>query len=137
MNHKETVRTVFENLWTNPELARAACTDDVTWVTTRSMPIPGNEGSIEHVGWEAFKNVADSGKDSDTGSIPETLDYVHQRYFEAEDDHVIYQFTMKCTTKLGRSYINDYLFLVKLRDGKVCRMQEYWDSKQAFDLLYG
>ncbi|MGK0485328.1 MAG: ketosteroid isomerase-like protein, partial [Myxococcota bacterium] len=36
-----------------------------------------------------------------------------------------------------RSYINDYLFLVKLRDGKVCRMQEYWDSKQAFDLLYG
>jgi ketosteroid isomerase-like protein len=81
--------------------------------------------------------VADSGKDSDTGYIPETLDYDHQRYFEAEDDHVIYQFTMKCTTKLGRSYINDYLFLVKLRDGKVCRMQEYWDSKQAFDLLYG
>jgi enoyl-CoA hydratase/carnithine racemase len=54
---------------------------------------------------------------------------------EAEDDHVVFQFTMTCKTKLGRDYINDYLFLVKCRDGKVAHMQEYWDSKQAYDLL--
>ncbi len=137
MTNKEATRTLFENLWTDPELARSVCTEDVTWVTTRSMPIPGNEESIEHVGFEAVLNVANSGKQIDTGYIPETMSYDVQRYLDAEDDHVIYQFTMKCKTKAGRDYINDYLFLVKLRDGKVCHMQEYWDSKQAFDLLMG
>ena len=107
MTNKEAASTLFENLWTDPERARSACTEDVTWVTTRSMPIPGNEQSIEHVGWEAVKNVADSGKDSNTGYIPETLSYDQQRYLDAEDDHVIYQFTMKCKTKTGRDYIND------------------------------
>jgi ketosteroid isomerase-like protein len=43
---------------------------------------------------------------------------------------------MQCTTRKGVEYLNDYLFLVQLRDGKICRFQEYWDSKQAFDLLF-
>lgn len=136
MNNKETVKTLFDSLWTDPELARSLCTDDVTWITTRSMPIPGNEDSIRHVGFEAVLNVANSGKDLDTGYIPETMGYDNQLYLEAEDSHVIYQFTMKCKTKAGRDYINDYLFLVKLRDGKVAEFQEYWDSKQAYDLLF-
>jgi ketosteroid isomerase-like protein len=42
---------------------------------------------------------------------------------------------MKCRTMLELDYVNDYLFLVKLRDGKIARFQEYWDSKQAFDLV--
>jgi ketosteroid isomerase-like protein len=61
----------------------------------------------------------------------------HQLFLEAEDDHVVYQFTMQCKTKTGRDYINDYLFLVKLEGGKIARFHEYWDSKQAFDLLFG
>ena len=135
-SNKATVETFFNSLWTDPELARSCATDDVTWVTTRSMPIPGNEGSLEHVGFEAVLNVANSGKEIDSGYLPETLSYPHQLYLEAEDDHVVYQFTMQCKTKLGRDYINDYLFLVKMRDGKIARFQEYWDSKQAFDLLF-
>ena len=55
----------------------------------------------------------------------------------AEDDHVVYQFTMKCKTRAGKDYINDYLFLVKLKGGKLWRFQEYWDSKQAAELLFG
>jgi len=137
LTNKEATQTLFENLWTNPELARSVCTEDVTWVTTRSMPIPGNPDSIEHRGFDAVLNVANSGKDNETGYIPETMSYDVQRFLDAEDDHVVYQFTMKCKTKAGRDYINDYLFLVKLRDGRVCHLQEYWDSKQAFDLLMG
>ena len=40
MTHREVVRTFFASLWTDPELARSLVTDDVTWITTRSMPIP-------------------------------------------------------------------------------------------------
>ena len=137
MTNKEAVQTFFSTLWTDPELARSVCTEDVTWITTRSMPIPGNEGTIHHVGWKAVKNVADSGKDLDTGYIPETMSYPNQLCLDAEDDHVIYQFTMQCKTKAGKDYINDYLFLVKLKDGKLWRFQEYWDSKQAAELLFG
>lgn len=137
MKNKDIVAAFFGSLWSDPERARELATEDVTWVTTRSMPIPGNEDSLEHVGFAACLNVANSGKDLDTGYLPETLTYPHQLYLEAEDDHVVYQFTMQCKTKTGADYLNDYLFLVKLRDGKVSRFQEYWDSKQAFDLLFG
>ncbi len=137
MTNKEAAQTLFANLWTDPEKARSVCTDDVTWVTTRSMPIPGNEHSIFHEGFDAILNVANSGKQADNGYLPETMHYPQQLWLDAEDDHVIYQFTMQCKTKQGTDYLNDYLFLVKLKDGKVQRLQEYWDSKQAFDLLFG
>jgi ketosteroid isomerase-like protein len=136
MKNKDVVRTFFASLWSDPELARSLATDDVTWITTRSMPIPGNEKTVHHVGWDAVRNVANSGKDLDTGYLPETMTYPHQLLLEAEDDHVVYQFTMRCKTKRGRDYENDYLFLVKLEDGKIRCFQEYWDSKQAFDLLF-
>ncbi|MFK7733455.1 MAG: nuclear transport factor 2 family protein [Pseudomonadales bacterium] len=137
LSNKEAVEILFSTLWTDPEKARSVCTDDVTWVTTRSMPIPGNEDSIYHIGFDAVLNVANSGKQVDNGYLPETVEYPHQQWLDAEDDHVIYQFTMQCRTKKGTEYLNDYLFLVKLKDGKVQRMQEYWDSKQAFDLIFG
>lgn len=136
-NNKAAVETFFSTLWTDPDQARLVATDDVTWVTTRSMPIPGNEYSIEHVGFEACLNVANSGKSIDEGYIPETMSYPQQRLLDAEDDHVVYQFTMQCKTKTGADYINDYLFLVRLENGKVKHLQEYWDSKQAFDLIFG
>jgi ketosteroid isomerase-like protein len=137
MTNKEIVRTFFGSLWTDPELARSLATEDVTWITTRSMPIPGNEGTIFHVGWDAVLNVANSGKKLDVGYLPETMTQPHQLFLAAEDDHVVFQFTMKCKTKRGRDYENDYLFLVKLENGKIRRFQEYWDSKQAYELLFG
>jgi ketosteroid isomerase-like protein len=137
VTNKEVVEIFFGTLWTDPERARSLATPDVTWITTRSMPIPGNEGTIHHVGWDAVMNVANSGKDNDVGYRVETMSQPHRLFLEAEDDHVIFQFTMQCKTKAGRDYINDYLFLVKLENGKIRRFQEYWDSKQAFDLLFG
>ncbi len=136
MANKDVVERFFASLWSDPEGARALCMEDVTWVTTRSMPIPGNEGSIEHVGFDAVLNVANSGKDSDVGYLPETIVYPHQLLLDAEDDHVVYQFTMQCRTRQGRDYLNDYLFLVKLEEGKIKRFQEYWDSKLAFETLF-
>jgi ketosteroid isomerase-like protein len=133
-SNKETAEIFFDNLWADPEKAMDVATDDVTWITSRSMRIPGTKG-IEHVGRDAVFHVATSGLKTDTGYIPETMAYVNKRFFEAEDDHVVFQFTMQCKTKAGKDYINDYLFFIEMRDGKVARFQEYWDSKQAFDLL--
>jgi ketosteroid isomerase-like protein len=137
MTNKQTVQTFFASLWSDPALARSLAHDDVTWITTRSMPIPGNEKTILHVGWDAVLNVANSGKNLDVGYRPETITHPHQLFLDAEGDHVVYQFTMQCETKAGRGYVNDYLFLVKLEGGKIRRFQEYWDSKQAWEVLFG
>ena len=132
--NKGIAQTFFDNLWIDPPAARSVATEDVTWVTTRSVPIPGADG-IEHVGWEAVQHVAHSGLMLDSGYIPETMQFPVREFLDVEGDRVIFRFTMKCKTKTGLDYINDYLFFVDLRDGKVARMQEYWDSKQAYDLL--
>jgi ketosteroid isomerase-like protein len=134
-SNKELVEFFFTNLWTNPEESKSLCTEDVTWITTRSVRIPGAEDTINHVGWDAVYHVATSGLKSDTGYIPETMEYPNWLVLEAEDNHVVVQFTMKCKTKAGKDYLNDYLFLFKCNNGKVVRFQEYWDSKQAFDIL--
>ena len=136
MTNKDIAQTFFGNLWLDPARARSVATGDVTWITSRSMPIPGAKGT-QHVGWDAVKHVADSGLKLSTGYLPETMRYSNVRWLQAQDDCVVYQFTMQCKTKTGRDYINDYLFLIELRDGKVARFQEYWDSKQAFELLLG
>ncbi|HEX4863515.1 MAG TPA: nuclear transport factor 2 family protein [Acidimicrobiales bacterium] len=133
---KELVRTFFDSLWTEPDKSRSLATDDVTWVTCRGLPIPGADG-IEHVGWDAVMHVAHSGLKIDTGYIPTTMTFPVREVLDVEGDRAIFRFTMTCDTKAGRSYINDYLFFVELRDGKVARFQEYWDTKQAFDLLLG
>src|SRR5688572_23607011 len=40
------------------------------------------------------------------------------RWIAVEDDHVVYQFTMKCKTKRGRDYENDYLSPGEARERK-------------------
>lgn len=136
MSNKEAAETFFDNLWTDPPTARNMATHDVTWVTTRSMPIPGAEANgIEHVGWDAVQQVAHSGLMLDSGYIPETMTFPTREFLDVEGDRVIFRFTMSCKTKVGLDYINDYLFFVDMRDGRVARLQEYWDSKQAYDAL--
>ena len=133
-SNKNVVRTFFDSLWTDPDTSRSLATEDVTWVTCRGMPIPGADG-IEHVGWDAVLRVAHSGLKIDTGYIPSTMTYPVREFFDAEGDRAVFRFTLQCDTKAGRAYINDYLFFVELRDGKIARFQEYWDTKQAYDLL--
>jgi len=136
MSNKDAAETFFDNLWTDPPTARSVATEDVTWVTTRSMPIPGAEDNgIEHVGWDAVQHVANSGLRLDCGYIPETMTFPTREFFDVEGDRVIFRFTMSCKTKADMDYVNDYLFFVDMRDGRVARLQEYWDSKQAYDVL--
>lgn len=132
--NKALVQTFFDHLWVDPPTARSVAADDVTWVTTRGLPIPGRDG-IEHTGWDAIVTVAGSGLHLDSGYLPETMTFPVREFYDVEGDNVIFRFTMQCQTKTGRQYINDYLFFVEVRNGKVARFQEYWDSKQAFDLL--
>ena len=86
-----------------------------------------------HKGWEAVQKVSNSGLQANAYR-KETFEFPHQLLLEAEDDHVIYQFTLSCKTGKGGDYINDYIFFIKCRDGRVASIQEYVDTKQFHDL---
>jgi ketosteroid isomerase-like protein len=45
----------------------------------------------------------------------------------AEEDRVVAQFSGLGTTREGKVYRNDYLYLFRIRDGKVCFLAEYLD----------
>ena len=53
----------------------------------------------------------------------------------AEDDRVACEVEGICTMNDGREYNNTYHFLMFFRDGKLCRMNEYLDTKLADDVL--
>lgn len=51
----------------------------------------------------------------------------------AEDDRVVAEFSGSGTLPSGTLYQNDYLYLFKIRDGKVCYLAEYLN----LDLMRG
>jgi hypothetical protein len=100
-SNKEVVQIFFASLWSDPELARSLAHDDVTWITTRSMPIPGNEKTIFHVGWGAVLNVANSGKNLDVGYRPETMEHPHCSSGRGRPRRAS---SMCCKTRRGRDH---------------------------------
>lgn len=53
----------------------------------------------------------------------------------AEDDRVSMELQGHCELVNGKAYDNVYHWLFHIRDGKVCRMKEYLDTKLLDELL--
>ena len=47
----------------------------------------------------------------------------------AEEDRVAIEFSGSSELVTGAAYDNDYHLLIRFRDGKICRVHEYCDSK--------
>lgn len=55
----------------------------------------------------------------------------------SEDDAVIVEQRTRATLANGVKYDNDYCFIFKLRDGRICRMREYMDTLRGFRQVFG
>jgi ketosteroid isomerase-like protein len=53
----------------------------------------------------------------------------------AEDERVVAEFSGKGTTIDGKVYRNNYLYLFKIRDGKVCFLAEYLNIEEMRRVL--
>lgn len=53
----------------------------------------------------------------------------------AEDDRVALEWEGNCVLIDSKQYKNQYHFLMFFRDGKVCKMKEYLDTKLADNML--
>ena len=53
----------------------------------------------------------------------------------AEDDRVIAEFSGDAKLTNGKTYHNDYLYLFRIRDGRVCHLAEYLDVIAMREIL--
>ena len=55
----------------------------------------------------------------------------------SEGETVIVEQRFRATVVNGRSYDNDYCFVFKVRDGRICQMREYMDTLTGFRQIFG
>lgn len=59
------------------------------------------------------------------------------RMMIAEGDTVVTEARMSATLANGRSYVNDYCFIYRVRDGKVAEIREYMDTRGGWAQVFG
>jgi len=53
----------------------------------------------------------------------------------AEDDIVVVECRGEVSTKSGKAYNNSYCYVCRMRDGKICELTEYLDTKLVSEVL--
>lgn len=55
----------------------------------------------------------------------------------AEDDYVVVECRGRVTTKAGKPYNNEYCYVIRMADGKMCELTEYFDTELVTAALNG
>ena len=53
----------------------------------------------------------------------------------ADGDKVFLQFSGQATTRSGRDYFNEYVQIMRFREGKICELVEYLDTQALASIL--
>jgi uncharacterized protein len=93
-------------------------TDDLQWFLPNQTSIPGVE----------LKNLL-----KDAGQLMPEFPTMSILGVAAEGDRVAVEAAGKCLLTNGKRYDNFYHFVILFRDGRVCIVKEYCDSKPAAD----
>ena len=110
----------------DPQRILAQYTEDVTVWTAGDLPISGTHGRDEVVALcEGL-----------LGAFPEGLRFT-VKTLTAEEDRVAIEADGLGTHVSGNIYDQRYHFLLRVRDGKVSEMKEYFDTELARRVLLG
>ena len=100
------------------EAVKPLLTDDVVAVATGTSIGSGSRNFAEIVGvFGMFRQIAK------TGLNPKILSVT------AEEDRVAIEWQGNCTLVNGAAYNNEYVTVFFLRDGKIYKLKEYFDTK--------
>lgn len=55
----------------------------------------------------------------------------------AEGDYVVVECRGNVTTKAGKPYANEYCYVIRMADGKMCELREYLDTELVASALNG
>lgn len=101
-------------------------TDDVEWHLPKSSSRPPLKGR------EAIDGLAGgvAGQLFDLSTMKRDVTRI-----TAEGDVVVVEQTVTAKTKDGKDYVNDYVWIYELRDGKIARAIEHADTLNANTIL--
>jgi len=121
----QVVRTYFATVGRAEEgavqRAIAEMTDDVVWHIPKSLP---NGGA--HEGRDAVLAMLDA-NDGVSLYQPGSMD-VQVATMIADDEHVVVPLHLRAITGRGEPYENDYVFIFRIRDGRIAEVWENLDT---------
>lgn len=126
--NKQVVREFLEQMPSGKPEFYALMTEDVTWWVPQGVPLGGL-----YEGKTGVHKFLTEGVDLYDPSVPITATVLH---VVAEGDRVAAQTSVTARTIKGVQYDNQYHWAFRLRDGKVCEVREYVDTKYAWDTLF-
>jgi uncharacterized protein len=106
------------------QAVRSVISDDVVAVAKGTGIGAGTRNYAEIIAvFEMFSQV------TKTGLNPKILSVT------AEDDRVVVEWEGNCTLVNGAQYNNQYIHVFFLRDGKIYKLNEYFDTKLTNEVL--
>jgi ketosteroid isomerase-like protein len=126
--NKEVVREFLVRMPSGAPEFFELMTDDVTWWVPPSVPLGGL-----YEGKEGVRGFLTDGVDIYDPAVPIVATVEH---IIAEGERVAAQTSVTARTLKGLAYDNRYHWAFRLRDGLVCEVREYVDTKYAWDTLF-
>lgn len=126
--NRSIVEQYFERMASGDPRLAELLDEDVCWVAPQSSPV-----GHRHEGKAAVLALIGKGVGLyDTSRPMET----RIEAIAAEGDRVFAEMTLRATTAHGESYHNHYVFVFRLREGRIVKIHEYLDSLYAQRLLF-
>jgi ketosteroid isomerase-like protein len=129
---KDVALAFMEAFWRGePARAETFLTPEATWVFQRSMPQALEAGAVWPLA-RAMRRIVDDlfgAFDPERGFDVEVTSAI------AEGDEVAIEYRATGWTRWGREYRSTYAARLTVRDGKVCQLRPYNDTKYMLDEL--
>lgn len=144
MSPKETVVALYSAYASgDPKRISDLLHEKVIWVAP-----PGNATQVAL----GLGNTQDAGPPNGSNNlghreIVQFMAFNFSRFFQeaknefrslvAEGNTVFAEHRISATLPNGRTYVNDYCFAYEVRDGKVCHIREYMDTRGGWTQVFG
>lgn len=126
--NKQAVEHYFSMMASGSPDVPSLFTDDITWWVPQSSPFGGT-----YVGRDAVLGLMGRGTELYDLSVPMQTDI---EQMVAEGDTVCVQLVLRARTAAGAEYENQYHFVFRLREGKICAVKEYVDTLYVQRMLF-
>ena len=124
-DNKQLVKKFFENFSAGKvEDVLATMDDSATWWVAGNFPLSGTKTKQE------FAELA-----GQIGTMAPNGILVTPKTFTAEGDRVAMEATSYAEMANGKTYQNEYHFLIEVRDGKIQSVREYLDTMHANEVI--
>jgi len=111
----------------DPEIGALFC-EDVVWIAPQSSPV-----GRRHAGKSAVLALMGTGIGLYDADQPMQFAF---DAIAAEGDVVFVEMTLEAKTRAGLPYLNHYVFVFRMRDGKISEVREHLDTFYAQRLLF-